>query len=129
MISSILNHWVLLLALCFAINSSYGATFEDTRSEAVQGNLQAQADLGLMYLRGEVVPRDTVAALSWWRKAAAQGNATGQVMLGQSYEAGVDVPQDLCVAMFWFAKAGAQVVDSQGIPDDRPTRRGQRPAT
>jgi TPR repeat protein len=52
---------------------------------AEQGDPDAQAGLGSLYLGGYGVPRDEAAAMAWFRKAAEQGHAGGQFSLGSLY--------------------------------------------
>src|SRR6185503_9410071 len=48
---------------------------------AKQGDVRAQATIGLMYLRGYGVAKDEQAALHWWRFAAAANDAGAQYNL------------------------------------------------
>ena len=47
---------------------------EAVRMMAVQGNVAAQSNLGMMYAQGEGVPRDEVEALVWFNLAARAGD-------------------------------------------------------
>ena len=58
---------------------------ERLRIYAEQGNAEAQTDLAFMYAAGQGVPKDTVQAAAWYRKAADQGNAQAQSSLGYMY--------------------------------------------
>ena len=49
---------------------------------AEQGLPRAQADLGLMYLRGDGVPQDDGEGVRWLRLAADQGLPVAQTNLG-----------------------------------------------
>ena len=79
------------------------------------GNAEAQVLLGLMYLRGDGVPKDAGVALKWYMAAAEQGNAEGQANLGSMYLMGKGVPRDVSRALkLWKlsanqGNAGAQV--------------------
>ena len=44
------------------------------RKAALQGDADAQFNLGLMYINGEGVPQDYVTAYAWHNIAAANGN-------------------------------------------------------
>lgn len=48
---------------------------------AVQGDAQAQNDLGDLYDLGQGVEQDYAKAKEWWKKAAAQGNTNAQYKL------------------------------------------------
>jgi len=58
------------------------------RSRGEKGEAAAQLSLGLMYAKGEGVPKDAAEAVNWYRKAADQGNADGQFGLGWMYAQG-----------------------------------------
>jgi TPR repeat protein len=45
------------------------------RLAALQGNSQAQSNLGLMFAKGNGVTQDNVRAHMWWNIAAAQGDS------------------------------------------------------
>lgn len=82
---------------------------ETMRNLAEQGNTMAQCLLAGMYLRGDnVVPKDYVEAVKWYRKAAEQGLAGAQFSLGDCYDKGVGVQQDMVEAMKWYRKAAEQ---------------------
>ena len=64
------------------------------RLAADQGNVDAQADLGGMYLDGEGV-RQAKEAARLYRLAAKQGDADAQTTLGDMYKSGEEVKQGL----------------------------------
>ena len=68
----------------------------------------AQRFLGLAYLNGRAVKRDTAEAVSWFRKAAEQGYADAQTDLGLLYYAGEAVEADYAEAAKWLRKAAEQ---------------------
>src|SRR2546428_550692 len=78
------------------------------RQEAEQGHVEAQFNLGLMYLDGQGIPQDFTQAAQWFRKVAEQGAAAAQFNLGGMYEHGVGVPQDSAQAIQWYRKAAEQ---------------------
>ena len=89
------------------------ARLEEVRAAAAKGDASAQVELGMFYVRGDVVPKDPVAGVSWIRKAADQGDAMGQYLLGVFYQSDVGVvTQDLAQGAEWFRKAA-----EQGLPD------------
>lgn len=75
------------------------------RKAALQGNANAQNNLGWMYYEGLGVHRDYAQALEWYRKAAQQGNATAQHNLGVMYDEGKGVRQNTATAKEWFGQA------------------------
>ena len=84
------------------------------RKAAEQGFAAAQYDLGRMYFKGEVVPRDYTEAAKWYRKlaeqdaAAAQYDTAAQYELGGMYFRGQGVPRDYVIAYMWFSLAAAK---------------------
>src|SRR5881296_1022877 len=83
-------------------------SFVESKKRADSGDADAQANLGLLYGKGEGVPQDFAQARQWYEKAATQGNAQAQVNLGEMYARSEGVPQDYDKAMEWFQKAAAQ---------------------
>ena len=56
-------------------------SFKKTLKAAEQGNAGAQANLGIMYARGEGVPKNDTEAAKWYRKAAEQGHESAKSWL------------------------------------------------
>ena len=106
---------------------------------------EAQLNLGLMYDKGQGVPRDyaealkwyrkaaeqgNAKALKWYRKAAEQGNAEAQFNLGLMYDERLGVPQNYAEAVKWYRRAaeqgnaeaqtnlGIMYYTGQGVPKD-----------
>ena len=76
---------------------------------AENGVPQAQYNLGLMYYRGEGVPRQLYEALKWMRQAAAGGHLPAQRAVGQLYLTGLDtMGQDLQEARTWLTSAASR---------------------
>ena len=79
---------------------------------AEQGNVTAQSNLGLMYAKGDGVPRDYKTAVKWYRLAAEQGDVSAQFNLGLMYAKGRGVPQNDMYAYMW-----GNIVASNGDKD------------
>ena len=127
---------ITLLAL-FILPSGYAPasppiaiSVEDRQSlqtQAVQGNAEAQNNLGKLYFLGQNVPQNTTTAREWFEKSAAQGNADAQSNLGFLYE---KAQGDYAKAREWYEKASAQrhaaalsnlgwmYANGQGVPQD-----------
>lgn len=92
---------------------------------AQNGDADAQNNLGVMYYKGEGVPRDGIEAAKWFQFAAEQGHAKAQSNLGAMYVQGwgVEPPFDgamnlykyftertnnMPLAHMWFSLAAAQ---------------------
>lgn len=76
--------------------------------KADAGDADAQFKLGLMYAKGEDVPKDDVKAVGLFQKSATQGNAKGQFGLANFYEGGRGVAKDLSNAVEWYQKSADQ---------------------
>ena len=70
------------------------ADLQTLQTQAAQGDMKAQVNLGRLYLDGHDVPEDYAMARQWYEKAAAQGNEWAQNDLGAMYDNGHGVPQD-----------------------------------
>jgi len=81
---------------------------EVIQTAAVQGNIETQYHLGLMYLKGKGVHQSFVQAAQWFRTAAECGYADAQYHLGMRYEKGEGVLQDISQALVWYQKAANQ---------------------
>ena len=77
------------------------------RKSADQGNAADQANLGLMYAKGDGVLKDSAEAAKWYRKSAEQGNAIAQNNLGCAYYLGTGVLKDIVQAHAWCNNGSA----------------------
>ena len=75
---------------------------------AVQGNAEAQVQIGGAYEFGDGVAVDYVEAMKWYDKAANQGNADGQYLLGEMYKQGNGAKLDNKAAVTWISRAADQ---------------------
>ena len=96
---------ILFLAAAILSVSAMAADFNQTQRLANQGDAQAQALLGVMYMQGEVVGQDYSKAAQWFEKAANQGDAGAQAMLGKLYYEGNGVRQNTATAKEWFGQS------------------------
>jgi TPR repeat protein len=67
----------------------------DLREIAYAGNVNAQVQLGVIYLTGDGVAKDDVEAVKWLRKAADQDNPLAERYLAEMYFKGRGVPADV----------------------------------
>lgn len=72
---------------------------------AEQGNAEAQANLGVLYLQGDGVEANEAEAARLFRAAAESGNAQAQNNLGLLRVRGIGVEQDYEAAAHWFGLA------------------------
>ena len=89
------------------------------RKAADQGDVSAQANLGIMYFEGRGVPQDYEQAASWARKASDNGNAAAQENLAVAFDHGWGVAKDLKQGFYWHQKSAqqgfAQAQNSVGV--------------
>lgn len=88
--------------------SSFSADIETLRKQAEAGGVEAQFNLGHLYLSGQGVPEDSREAFKWFLKAAEQGEVASQYNVGVLYYKGQGVPQDFAEAVKWHRKAAEQ---------------------
>ena len=75
---------------------------------AKSGYAPAQFRLGILYLSGLGVPKNSRTAAYWLEKSAQQGNAGAQYFLAKLYAEGVGVPRSLTLALHWFQQLAEQ---------------------
>jgi uncharacterized protein len=81
---------------------------------AERGNVNAEAQLGWMYLTGRGVPQDFFKAAKWYYLAAVHGHGGAQFQLGLLYNKGLGVPVDYTLSYMWLNLSA-----SQAVGDDR----------
>jgi TPR repeat protein len=72
---------------------------------ALNGNHDAEFELGIMFDDGDGVEQDYAKAIEWYTKAAQGGNRQAAFNLGMMYKNGDGVPADMTVARRWFTRA------------------------
>ncbi len=95
-------------ALAAYERGDYSTAYRGFRHHAERGNAKAQAALGVMYAKGEGIPRDDAEAVRWYRRGASQGLAGAQNSIGVMYATGRGVPRDDAEAVRWFRRAAEQ---------------------
>jgi hypothetical protein len=88
------------------------------KKAATQGFSVAQFKLGLLYSKGDGVPKNYSEAAKWYRKAAEQGHTTAQNLLGESYKNGLGVSKDIVRALAWYTLASANNKDAAKNRDE-----------
>ncbi|MDF3023421.1 MAG: Sel1 domain protein repeat-containing protein [Alphaproteobacteria bacterium] len=83
-------------------------TLDEQMSNAVDGDVGSQYNLGMKYARGDGVPQDYKTAAKWLEMAANQGDADAQGALGVMYQKGQGVNEDINLAALWYKRAAAQ---------------------
>jgi TPR repeat protein len=75
---------------------------------AERGDINAQAELGLLYSKGRGVPQNYHLAAMWYRRAAERGHGGAQLALGLLYNRGEGVPKNFMLAYMWIDLSAAQ---------------------
>lgn len=80
----------------------YASAARNFQSLAMQGDANAQYNLGVLYMNGRGVAQDDFQAVKWYQSAAAQGNWNAQTNLGLMYAHGKGIKQDDVHALMWL---------------------------
>ncbi len=72
---------------------------------ADQGNVVAEANLGMLYALGQGVSQSYTQAAYWWKQAAHQNNEQAQYNLARLYYHGWGVSQSRSKATYWLRKS------------------------
>ena len=64
-----------------AVNLAQAVRYYTAAAEA--GNTSAMHNLGLAFVHGRGVERDTAAGIAWWKRAAAAGDAGAAARLAE----------------------------------------------
>jgi TPR repeat protein len=100
------------------------------RTQAEQGDSEAQTALGVRYFRGDGVPQDDAEAARWLFLAAEQGHPDAQNKIGFLRAQGRGVPKDDAKAALWYRRAaelgsakgqfnfGLACDEGRGTPED-----------
>lgn len=83
---------------------------------AMNGDAQAQYNLGNCFYKGQGVMKDEKQAVHWYRSAAEQGHALAQVYLGACYWRGIGVEENIGKAIEWYQKAADQGYEAARRP-------------
>jgi hypothetical protein len=87
-----------------AIRSGSAEALDGLRRIAIQGNVEAQKNLGWIYYG----KNNQIESFRWFSRAAGQGDAFGQLAVGTAYSAGRGVELDYQKALHWIRLAADQ---------------------
>lgn len=83
---------------------------------AIEGNAEAQYQVGLIYHDGQGVPKDPCVSVVWMEKAARQSHPRAALMMGFTFFFGSGVRENLELAYRWASlahKVGHPEAESQ----------------
>ena len=83
-------------------------SIDSIQNSALDGNPQAQYELGQMYEFGRGVGQDYTEAMDWYIKAANKDHAQAQYAIGLLYEHGRGVVPNASTVAEWYTKAANQ---------------------
>jgi TPR repeat protein len=89
-------------------NSDYAAAFDRLSPLALEGNGDAEYELGCLYQNGQGVQRDPGEAVTWFLAAANHDVSAAAATLGILYSLGLGVPKDVDTSAQWFRRAAGQ---------------------
>lgn len=100
------------LADNLASQSNLVASAEQLASQSLvrranKGDVEAQAELGRLYLTGALFPKNYSEAFRWLELASQKGSVQAQIDLGLMYYGGIGVTQSIFDAYVWFNIASA----------------------
>lgn len=95
------------IAITYEVEEDYENAAKWYREAAELGHALSQYSLGLFYLEGKGVEKNTILAFEWMKKAAEQGVVKAEAMLGAMYAKGVGVAKNKSQALSWLTKAAA----------------------
>ena len=72
-------------------SGDYETALREWKPLAEQGHAKSQFNLGVMYQKGQGVPKNYKTAVKWYRLAAKQGHALSQGKLSAMYALGQGV--------------------------------------
>lgn len=75
---------------------------------AQTNNPEAQVQMAMLYMEGELVPHNLEQSYYWLNKAAQQHNALGQLLLGRLYQSNQFSKKDAQQAIYWLTQAAKQ---------------------
>ncbi len=94
---------VTLLTGCAGVckSNDYASALRELKLLAVEGNADAQNNVGVIYRGGWGVTINNQVAVKWFKLAAEQGNRPAQANLGFMYANGMGISQDWIYAYMW----------------------------
>jgi len=96
---------VCLATLSSVVFADYSTEFQEYKSAAENGSASAQHSLGVLYAKGEGVPKDEKEAYKWFEKAALNNYPPSQYNMGMAYLRGKYHYKDKSLAVKWLEKA------------------------
>ena len=111
--------FLLLLALVAVTSALYAQADQKLIDKANKGDADAMVILARCYENGAGVDIDSVAALSWYRKAAERGNALAWMRISVYHLMGSQMPKDtaqyLAIRQEWLKKQAPEAMSAMAV--------------
>lgn len=88
-----------------SVDRDMAKAFHWYKEAAAKGYAEAQAAVGLLYMKGEGTREDYVEGAKWFRQASEQGHPVAQLNLASCYANGHGVTRDIKEAARWFRES------------------------
>lgn len=75
--------YFLFLTLFFS-SSIFSSEFNENLDKAIDGDIDAQFSIGMMYKLGKKIPRDIMSSNEWFERASKKGHAEAQFELAEN---------------------------------------------
>ncbi len=98
------------------INKQSPQAYDVCVKQAQEGNVHAQARLGVLYAKGLAGQPDWPQAMGWFHLAAKQGHPEAQYVVAESYQLGRGLERNDQSAAYWYemsAKSGFKNAQTQ----------------
>lgn len=105
-------------ALSALSDGDYREAYRGFKRLARRDHIEAQFQLGMLYLYGKGVGRDSDTGIEWLSQAAESGSYLAANELGQIYLSGKDVTRDEAEAIKWLELATKIAEQHEGEAED-----------
>ena len=95
--------FIWLFSLCFNISLFSSLPLAETKAKALEGDIQAQIQLGSFYNRGE--SKDYLEAYYWMRKAARSDHPIACRYIGRAHLLGQGTSRNIDLGQNWLLKS------------------------
>ncbi len=92
-------------ALALYRSGNITASLPRLEQDARAGDREAAHALGMLYLNGDGVARNTAMAAGWFNRAAEAGHTDAAYHLGNAYRLGLGTPKNIRKALTWYEHA------------------------
>jgi TPR repeat protein len=106
------------MALTALSEREYSTAYRAFKRLAKREHIDAQYQLGMLYLYGRGVDQDVEQGVSWLKRAAEGGSYVAANELGQVYLSGQWVKQNETEAMKWLTLSSKIAEESEGEASD-----------